>query len=69
MTAIHVQRLFDAPSAKEKESQRREIEQDMAEFLASGGKVQVLGTTPFNKGKRGDFQNSQFTNKKRRGEI
>lgn len=49
MTSIHVQPTFDLATQAEKDRQRAEIADDVAQFLRSGGKVQILGTTPIDR--------------------
>lgn len=46
MTSIHVQPLFDSATQREKDRQAAEIAADIARFVAAGGKVQRLGTSP-----------------------
>lgn len=49
MTSIHVQPTFDLATQAEKDRQRAEIADDVAQFLRSGGKVQKLGTSPIDR--------------------
>lgn len=49
MTSIHVQPTFDLATQAEKNRQRAEIADDVAQFLRSGGKVQILGNSPIDR--------------------
>ncbi|WP_414497688.1 hypothetical protein [Stenotrophomonas maltophilia] len=49
MTSIHVQPTFDLVTQAEKDRQRAEIADDVAQFLRSGGKVQILGNSPIDR--------------------
>lgn len=49
MTSIHVQPTFDLATQAEKNRQRAEIDADIARFLRSGGKVQILGNSPIDR--------------------
>lgn len=49
MTSIHVQPTFDLATQAEKNRQRQEIADDVAQFLRSGGKVQKLGNSPIDR--------------------
>ncbi len=49
MTSIHVQPTFDQATQAEKNRQRQEIADDVAQFLRSGGKVQKLGNSPIDR--------------------
>lgn len=49
MTSIHVQPTFDLGTRQQKEAERAQIAADVERFERSGGKVQVLGTSPMKK--------------------
>ncbi len=49
MTSIHVQPTFDLSTQAEKNRQRAELATDVARFLRSGGKVQILGNSPIDR--------------------
>ncbi|HFK2893391.1 TPA: hypothetical protein ACGY71_001300 [Stenotrophomonas maltophilia] len=49
MTSIHVQPTFDLATQAEKDRQRAELATDVAQFLRSGGKVQILGNSPIDR--------------------
>ncbi|WP_445391055.1 hypothetical protein [Stenotrophomonas maltophilia group sp. vghtpe118] len=49
MTSIHVQPTFELATQAEKDRQRAEIADDVAQFLRSGGKVQILGNSPIDR--------------------
>ncbi|HFF5999916.1 TPA: hypothetical protein ACGCGS_000371 [Stenotrophomonas maltophilia] len=49
MSSIHVQPTFDLSTQAEKDRQRAEIADDVAQFLRSGGKVQILGNSPIDR--------------------
>jgi len=49
VTSIHVQPTFDLATQAEKDRQRAEIADDVAQFLRSGGKIQKLGTSPIDR--------------------
>lgn len=49
MTSIHVQPTFDLATQAEKDRQRAEIADDVAQFLRSGGKVKILGNSPIDR--------------------
>nr|WP_278252115.1 hypothetical protein [Stenotrophomonas maltophilia] len=49
VTSIHVQPTFDLVTQAEKDRQRAEIADDVAQFLRSGGKVQILGNSPIDR--------------------
>lgn len=49
MTAIHVQRTHEGASQQQKDADARQIADDVERFLRSGGKVQILGTSPIDR--------------------
>ncbi|MBN5028240.1 hypothetical protein JY419_02215 [Stenotrophomonas maltophilia] len=49
MTAIHVQRTHEGASQQQKDAEARQVADDVARFLRSGGKVQKLGTSPIDR--------------------
>nr|WP_313518514.1 hypothetical protein [Stenotrophomonas pavanii] len=49
MTSIHVQPTFNLATQAEEDRQRAEIADDVAQFLRSGGKVQILGNSPIDR--------------------
>lgn len=50
MTSIHAQTVFDAATARQKAAEAEQLAADVAAFRKAGGKVQVLGNTPIDKG-------------------
>lgn len=49
MTSIHVKPVFSGATDREKDQARQKLEADMARFKASGGKVEILGTSGIDK--------------------